>query len=232
MKRILAAAIAAISILATSCKEDSVLMYNVITFGNLEESGAFITDRGLTYHIKSRDCEEFPADVTRFLIVCDVLKKISDTEYDIRLTSYLVPLTKTPVAEGEVAEETLGDDPLNVGTGWISGGHLNIQALFYFKQEEGAKHVINIVRENGPFPDDTLYYRLRHNASGEYPGGDVDINDMVLGYAYCCFPIAADLPEDKDAMPVKLTWRWLVEGTTEDPYPTALFVSKDNTLTR
>ena len=231
MKRLLAAALAAISILATSCKEDSVLMYNVITFGNLED-GAFITDRGITYHITSRDCEDFPEEQTRFLIICDVLKKISDTEYNIRLNSFLVPLVKEPVNEGDIPEAELGDDPINIGTGWISGGHLNIQALFYFKQLEGKKHVINIVREEGPYPDDTLYYRLHHNADGEYPGGDVDIEEMVLGYAYCCFPIADDLPEEKDAMPVKITWRWLVAGTEEDPYPTALFVSKDNTLTR
>ncbi|MBO7545069.1 MAG: hypothetical protein J6T02_05830 [Bacteroidales bacterium] len=231
MKRLLVAAIAAIFLLAVSCKEDSVLMYNVITFGDMVD-GAFITDRGLTYHITTRDCDEFPEDQTRFLIVCDVLKKLSDTEYNIRLTSYLVPLVKAPVDEGTIPEEELGDDPINVGTGWISAGYLNIQGLLYFKQIDGAKHVINLVREEGPFPDDTLYYRLHHNANGEYPGGEISMDEMVYGYVYCCFPIADDLPEEKESMPVKLSWKWLVEGTSEDPYPTAIFSSKDNTLTR
>ena len=74
-------------------------------------------------------------------------------------------------------------------------------------------------------------YRLYHNANGEYPGGEVSMDDMVYGFCYCCFPIQDDLPEDKDAMPVKVTWRTLAEGTEEDPYPTKLFFSTV-TLTR
>ena len=232
MKRIIIIAAAAVlAIMAvSSCKKDPVLMYNVVTFGNIDGS-TFTTDRGVVYHITEQTCEGSMEGQTRWLIVCDVLKKLSEGEYNIRLVDFVKPVVKDPVDNGQVPEEEAGDNPLNIGTGWIGGGHLNIQALFYFKQTDGAKHYINLMRDEGPFPDDTLYYRLYHNANGEYPGGEVSMDDMVYGFCYCCFPIQDDLPEDKDAMPVKVTWRTLAEGTEEDPYPTKLFFSTV-TLTR
>lgn len=230
MKRIVAAALAALAIVTMACKKDTIIASNVVTFGNIDGS-TFTTDRGLVYHITEQTCQGSLEGQTRWLIVCDVLKKLSDNEYNIRLTDFVRPMIKDPVNNGEIPEDQVGDNPLSVGTGWIGGGHLNIQALFHFKQTDGAKHYINLMRDEGPFPDDTLYYRLYHNANGEYPGGEVSMDEMVYGFCYCCFPIAGDLPEEKDAMPVKVTWRALVEGTEEDPYPTALFHAT-NTLTR
>lgn len=235
MKRIIIAAAAVLAILAvTSCKKDPVLMYNVVTFGNIDGS-TFTTDRGVVYHITEQTCEGSMEGQERWLIVCDVLKKLGEGEYNIRLVDFVKPLLKDPVNYGEVPEVEAGDNPIGIGTGWIGGGYLNLQALFHFKQSDGAKHYINLMRDEdpatAPFPDDTLYYRLYHNAGGEYPGGEISLDEMVYGYCYCCFPIAADLPEEKDAMPIKVTWRALVEGTDEDPYPTALF-NATNTLTR
>ena len=232
MKRIVTVALAALAILAVSCKKDPIIAYNVVTFGSIDGS-TFTTDRGVIYHITDQTCEGSMEGQERWLIVCDVLKKISDGEYNIRLVDFVKPLVKAPV--DEVPETEAADNPLGVGNGWIGGGHLNIQALFHFKQSDGAKHYINLMRdkdpETAPFQDDTLYYRLYHDANGEYPGGEVPLDEMVYGFCYCCFPILSDLPEDKDAMPVKVTWRALVEGTDEDPYPTALFHAT-NTLTR
>ena len=234
MKRIATAALAALAIMAMACSKDPIIATNVVSFGNIDGS-TFTTDGGLVYHITEQTCEGSMEGQERWLIVCDVLKKVSDGEYNIRLVDFVKPIVKAPVNYGEVPEGEAGDNPISIGTGWIGGGYLNLQALFFFTQTDDSKHYINLMRdedpETAPFQEDTLYYRLFHNANGEYPGGEVSLDEMVYGYAYCCFPIRDDLPEEKDAMPIKVTWRALVEGTDEDPYPTALFHAT-NTLTR
>ena len=198
---------AALLLLAVSCQKDKVLIYNNITFVNAV-GGVYTTDYGLVFNIVENTSErEIPAD-GRLILQCDVLKASGVGAYDVRVTNFAVPLTKDPIPAVDAPE---ADDPINIETGWFSGGYFNTLLGLYSKDKSEVKHIINAEYTRPTETNDTLYIRIRHNAMGELPADPDDTeDDYSYVHTYACFHLVGLLPSDTE-VPTKILWKWYGE---------------------
>lgn len=197
--------------LAISCGRDDTILLGERTMADIQD-GVMTTDNGLTYHIAEDETSTEWKSWNRTYITCDILRQRSDKAFDIRLTEAHSVLRKEVVAEGSIPDETLGDDPILITSGWISGGYINLLLRVVFRPED-EPHLINLVR----LPDEKgmLRLRLRHNSHGNYYGAPGIEPPLTFGMAYVSFPVPADLPSTYGSaeLPVEIRYRWhLTDG--------------------
>lgn len=210
MKRILHATIAGSILLAAalvlSCKKDTVILYNDLSFVTAS-GGTYITDSNLEYIIvENASGKEIPAE-GRLLLSSDILKKVRNGVFHVRVNAFAVPLTKDSV---KPEEAPAADDPVQIEGGWFSGGYFNALLGFYRKDESETKHIVNLTYTLPTESNDTLYLRLRHDAVGEVPPSEDETDGYSYVRTYTCFHLAGLLPENTVA-PVKVTWLWDTE---------------------
>ena len=198
-------------LLAVACGRDDVILHGETTMADIRD-GVLVTDNGLTYHIaEDRTSSEWKS-WQRTFVTCDILRQRSDKAFDIRLIEAHSVLRKEPVPEGAVPDETLGDDPVQITAGWVSGGYLNLMLRVVYRPED-EPHLINLVRL--PDEDGTVRFRLRHNSHGDYYGAPGVEPPLSFGLSYVSFPVPADLPaaDGLAGVPVEIRYRWhLTDG--------------------
>jgi len=208
LRNSLCGALAACAVLS-ACSKDSVIYYGDVAMGHVV-AGSVVTDTGLTYDVVEQTCEGDLSRMDRVMTVCDILRKTAENRFDVRLTRLIQPLVKDPVAPGQIPDEELGDDPIQINTAWFSGGYINLGLGLYVLSDSETRHVLNLEAGLNE-TSDTLCLRLHHNAHGEYYGAPgIDTNQLVYAGSYVCFPTKGLLPEGMDSIPVKLIWRWHV----------------------
>ena len=197
--------------LLAGCSGDSTVFRNDVSFG-VVKGGIFVTDAGLDYIIVENLTDTPLEDGKRLMLTCDLLSRRGPKEYEARVIKAFAPLTKQPLRKGEEDDGTLGDDPIGVTEAWMGGGYLNLGLKIAAMKNSNTVHLVNLVETDGPFPDDTLYLRLRHNAYGEVMGNEGMTGDKFqLAKTYACFPLDKFREEGKEAKPFKLCWSWYVE---------------------
>lgn len=200
--------IIAVVLLATvSCKKDDSIIYGYQGFGTV--SGAdIILDDGITAIVRNIQCDGSYVECDRILIYCDLLKKEAPSTYAINLRDWKKVLKKPCLVASEVTDwEAIGDDPIDIISGWNGGKYLNLDLLFSFKADSETSHFLNLIYEDGESDADTLRFTLRHNSYGEsYP--HISEDDVRFGRAYASFPIADLIPEGQDAIGVNVTYKW------------------------
>lgn len=129
-------------------------------------------------------------------------------DYYIQLNYLREVLCKTPVKESFIQEDaehrndSIGNDPINVGRAWFGGKYLNIEFKFPAKENSGTRHFINIVQDDITTHNDSVYITFRHNAYGETP----DKTKCFWNYGQVSFDLSSIVPEGKTSVPVKLIW--------------------------
>ena len=228
---IISAVISVISLfMLSSCSEDLTIMYNDIEMGDII-SGRFVNDAGITFTPVEQECEGQLDTMGRAIIRCDILKKVSATEYEIRLKEMSKVLKKDCLISDEVEDiDALGEDPALISQAWVSAGYLNIASQITFIQNSSKRHLLNLLYDKTRDNTDTLHFELRHNAYGEcYPTtGMIDSGVVIpdgtsysVGVAYASFPVMKFLPEGKDSIPIKIKYTWYVtvnDTITSDTY--------------
>ena len=213
----------------SSCSQDNTILYNDIALGDIV-SGRFVSDAGLTYTPVEQNCEGRLDTMGRAVIRCDILKRVSPSEYEVRLNEMSKVLKKDCLIKDEVEDlEALGGDPALISKAWISGGYLNLATQITFITGSKKTHTLNLVYDNSVSSSDTLHFHLLHNSykecyptrkmidDGDYPTGA----EYSAGIAYASFPIMTFLPEGKESVPIKVHYTWYVssEGKlTPDTY--------------
>ena len=202
MRKILFATLAAF-IALTSCKEDNTLFYNNVTMGNID-GDYIVSDQGNTFEI-AEDLANIKLDsfeYGRVILSCDVLQKIEENRYSIRLTNIASVLTKQTVAADSIVsedDEVNVDNPLVIQDLWYGGGYINMLLQFAVKSQSETKHLINLVY-NGVTTDEegleNYTFTLRHNAFGDVPTED-DVEEYKTSYGYVSFPVAELIKGDK-----------------------------------
>ena len=220
------ACILACLFLTVACDKDDTILYGESTYGDIV-NGEFLSDQGFTYIIKEQVCEGDITQVQRAYITCDILKKISDKKYEIRLLSFTAPLVKDPLFRSEMTEEQtldLGEDGIILNDAWTSRKYLNLRLVFPFIANAGVTHRIWLVSEDSEPAQDTLRLTLCHNAYGDTlkytDEGETSTNEGEIswGISAVCFPIDGCLPSGKTSMPIKLTYRtFTVENNDYTP---------------
>lgn len=201
------AALFVAAILALSCIKDDTLAYNVITMAKVTGENSVVTDAGIQFDIVDKTCEGSIAGYDRVLIVCNILNRVSDNRYKVRLTQFTAPLVKNPVKTSSLAApgQGLGEDPVLVTSAWVSGGYLNVGFTVYILDEE-KHHTMNLEFDDTA-PADTLRFTMRHDDGVATPLEGYDEN-TPSGSAFCSFPINDLYPEGVNTMPIKLSWTW------------------------
>lgn len=175
-----------------------------------------ITDSGITYNIESQLCDGTLETGKRTLVVCNVTKKRSDTEYDAELLSFVVPLNKAVVRASSITDP-LGDDPVGLSTLWESGGYLNMRFVVQ-EIEEGKTHTMNLEWLDTE-PADTLRFVMHHDdgIDGIRLPSDDDM-EIMYGVGYATFPIKDLVPAGVKEMPIKITWVWDKQYCVKDGF--------------
>jgi len=214
-------------VLAAACSRDDTLVYGDTAIGNVS-GGRILTDTGLTYVVAEKTCTGSLDTLRRAIVSCDILRKVSAKEYEIRLNEIYRVLLKDPLALSKADPKIVGDDPIQVYTSWISGGYLNMSTVIAYKANSGVTHVINLVYDDS-YPDGELNLTLLHNANGEtYPEQD----GLAFGKAFVSFPISDLLPEGMDKITANLSWRWHTSDASGALLPETKVVTSTITLLR
>lgn len=201
---------AAIVICMVACQKDDTLQYYNAIIGNFSEGG-FISDQGLKLNITERNCQEVADSIVRAIIVCDILAKTGEGEYDIRLHDVSRVFTKAPVDSTEVTDSAIFvENPLSVGEMWYSGGYINMYIYIPMKPGSTRAHLINLVRNDGLEEEGVYEFVLKHNAYGEVMS--IMDQDFVLGGAYVSFPVSGIFTSDKAQIRIKWTAHKEEEG--------------------
>ena len=215
MKRFLFIALA---LFIAACSKDYPIASGVKEMGSCKD-GVFTSDEGISYKIVSDLSEEALGDQERVCVDFDILYP-SDGGYAITVNSWWKPLVKPWLRRSALeGNEGLGEDPIRVYSGWISGGYFNLDIYVYIKKESETKHFVNLVLDDLADSPDTLRLNLTHNGYGEVPSleeldaGDPD-GKYVRGTSTACFPVGDMLPDGADEMPFKISGTWY--ATTDE----------------
>ena len=212
MKRFFAVALAAALCLA-ACKKDDTLMNSLDAMGDVSASTIY-SDNGFTFKVTKVSCEEDFTSQSRIAFTCNVLKKVSNLEYEVELLGWNRVLKKDYLLSSSADEAAIGNDPIKITSIWASGYYLNIQIVCGIVPDSSTKHFINLVLDEAASTDDTLHFTLHHNGYGESvtAGGDLGFDDVVFARSYVSFPIQDLIPRG-GSMNVVVDWDWYV---TED----------------
>lgn len=208
LKSILAALII---LSAISCSKDNVITRNTLDIGAVVSPTKFVTDAGLVMNIVENNSGQEISIHERAILLFDVLRQRSGSEYDIRVLEINKPLMKDIARSSSADQGAMGNDPIFLRSGWFSGGYINIEFLIKVIKGSSTKHVINMVYEEEADNADTLHFTLRHNGLGDV----IDFNrpigeqvEFVDGRSYATFPIRDFLPASRDEMPVAISYSW------------------------
>ena len=214
MKKIISAsALAVLALSAVSCVLNNPI-YKDTTMAEVINATSVKTDAGLTYNIVDQFCEGTLESGKRVLVVCNVMKKTSNIDFDVELVYFTEPLNKESVRASSIIQ-SLGDDPIFINNLWVAGGYLNMRFTVQ-ELEDGATHYINLAWDDTA-PADTLRFTLLHDDGIDgihIP--DEDDDSVSYGNAFATFPIEALVPAELSEMPVKVSWTWDKEYCVKD----------------
>lgn len=201
--------IVALMIATASCKKDDTLRYNNVTMGNVV-NGTFVSDQGNMFNVVENNSGKKIEDEKRAIISCDVLRQVAGTEneYEVRLNSLASVFTKSPIKAGEITdEEKMVENPISISDIWYAGGYMNLQILFFIKENSNTTHQLNLVLNETDTTKDGYSFTLRHNAYGDLPDDEnTDFQDYVIAGTFVSFPISDIIKEDETK--ITINWKW------------------------
>lgn len=218
MKKILALVFAAL--IFAACNKDDTFLYNYSSIGDVQ-GNTIVSDNGVVYNVTASSAQEAYENQARVAFLCNVLKKISDTEFDIELLSWTRVLVKDYLNSSEITDQNaVGNDPIFLQEAWYSGKYLNIKFSYTMKKDSETIHYINLVLNNDKSSDTGLCFHLRHNGSGESfgPGSDISLTESALVSGYVSFPINAAIPSGASSVELEIGWDWLVYDDMTQTY--------------
>jgi hypothetical protein len=211
MKKSFLSILACLAMIAvSSCNKNDDILYSISTMGNVV-NGQFVCDGGDIYNIVKTDCAIKLDTMTRFLGYFDVMNKTEgkDDQYDVKLTGYAQPLLKDPILKSTAIDSEIGNDPINLCQGWLSGGYMNMLFGLTLKAGSETSHLINLEMDDTKSNRDTLYFNLKHNGYGEVYGSSTTATSQILyTEGYASFPISRYLPSGQTRIYVTITWYW------------------------
>lgn len=196
---------------SVSCLDlGDTILYTDTTMVNVVD-GHLVTDTGLIYYIEENNTDRSILDCERAMISCEVLRQRENTdrEFMIRLTGFAESTLKDIVPLSTADEESIGNDPVDLMNGWISGGYFNAALQVTSVANSATKHVVNLVYDDVKSNSDTLYFALRHNGFGEVYGSEQSKGkEMKVVSGYFSFPISSLIPEGQSSIVLSFNWKW------------------------
>lgn len=162
--------IVAMLVLAVSCdkEDDKTIYYSIGVISIKTDSTIIETDAGerlwirnpvnIGTAIKDNDRITF-----NFSTVDGTLP--TNIDYIIEITSIQKILLKPITILTPALEDSVGNDPLQINSVWLSKDFLNLDFGFYY--DGTTRHYIHLIRAEGEVPTDTVDLEIRHNANND-----------------------------------------------------------------
>jgi len=148
----------------TSCKQDEIVYYSEL--GNIRianDSAIIETDAGdrLLVH-NPESISPTVANNDRVLVDFSLVEGTAPAgiDYVIDIINLMEVLVKPVIVITPENADSIGNDPITVSNLWLEKNYLNLSFTF-FGGEQG--HIINLVRNPGEIPVDTVDLEIRHN---------------------------------------------------------------------
>ncbi len=215
------------AVLAVSCSKKGFDLDDYAPSDKAEE-GFGIADRSLTRFTISMDNGDFVTidelneelevkSITtgsRLLANYEVKETVSAPDGTREITARLNHFSIIPTPEivrstDEDAETYVGVEPLNVAEAVISSGkYLNVNYQIKYLNPK-ADHRISLLVDEEASDENTVVLWLKHNALDDIPILE------TFKYGRVSFNVEDLIPEGKDRIDVKLSWKTYVQGTKE-----------------
>ena len=222
MKRFLIAAVVLVTsvLFIVSCiSRDDTLYYGLTDYGVVQGANRILTDDDIVLTIVQKECNENLDTMGRVAVFCDLLRKVSETEYEINLREIQSMKIVSPVlSTSPQAEARVYDDPVCLQTAWFSGGYLNLTLSYYVKKGSTTPHTLLFV-EDRPCFDETqdiqidINLRIYHEGGGEsFANPDIDMDQLNQVNTFVSIPFGSLDPYHggpaQDDTVVRLTRLW------------------------
>lgn len=189
----------------SSCMDNSTptsILFQDVTMGFVMQDLSFHADNGNIYHFGKTDIDHYEAG-NRLMINCYANSAVagSTNEYNATLLSLVLPMCRDGLVKSQITDwEKIGDDPVDVVDGWISGGYLNAKLALKYWDPSHHTHSMDLVFDDTVDNSECLHFEMRHNADGDTPEDEANV--------YATFKIQDFLPSGKKEMDVELKWNW------------------------
>lgn len=203
--------LAAFCAVMASCLPEMEYMYTDTGMCTLLAPDKLQTDGGDIYHISQNNAgANIPDTLKRVMTRCDVMSPVEGraNEYYVRLMEFASAIVEDPVLKSDMDETVVGNNGLNISSGWISGGYLNAYVFIPMLRPTKVNHTINLVFDDIRSNADTLYFEMRHNALGECPENpDIPLTSFEFAGTYTSFPLEGILESGKKPI-CHIEWDW------------------------
>ena len=202
MKRNVIIIIAA-ALLACSCTpKSSYYVEDYESFVELGDNGFLMTDDGSPLNVINNMGVSISKGERKFFI-CDILNESSTVVggYDVEAKSMTDCPIIQPVKKSEVPEDVLGTKPVFVNMCWISGGYINFQ-LYYEYKEKKEDHSFQLVIDDINMREGLVDLELRHSDNGDWGIPE----EMALNNIYLSFPITKYLSQTYCSLTLEHKW--------------------------
>lgn len=193
-KNLVAALVITAVYLLTACNREETLYYSALGIIHISEDSVVIeTDNGNRLLVDDRDKIGIPlVDKDRVIAYFTLVDRTAPAGIDLVIEIYDISkvLYKPVIELTSAIADSIGDDPLTVGSVWLDKDFLNLSFIYYGGQR---MHFINLIRQPGELRTDTIDLEIRHNdnddgGTNSYSGFvsfdlsslQNDVNDSVI----------------------------------------------------
>lgn len=207
----------ALPVLLAACnKMEDVLMYDDISFGEVV-SGKIVTDAGNTYNVvESKLSDDSWKNAGRYIFDCDILTKVSDGNYNVRLHDFAPVKVVNALKSSEISAEARGNDGVLASQVWMSGPGANILVQYTAVKNSNMFHDINLVLDEERSKDKHLYFVLTHNGNGEtFDNEEVSLDNLGIYSKYYTFDIRELVKGLSGSYTLTFEYDWFISSGQE-----------------
>lgn len=172
------------ALLIQSCLADSDPIYDNSANGTLLGIGTLNIIQDRDYYFNMDDGSKlYPGDTLyihnyplidgqrAFVTFTPLNEPKSGYQYNARILHIENILTKEIIPLTTATADSIGDDPINATSIWLTDGYLNINYTYYYSNDPQKKHMLNLIINETPEaeeePEALLNLEFRHNAHGD-----------------------------------------------------------------
>lgn len=163
-KNLIAALMITAVYLLTACNKEEEIYYSALGIIRISEDSVVIeTDNGNRLLVDDRSRIGIPlVDNDRVIAYFTLVDKTAPVGVDLVIDIYDISkvLFKPVIELTSAIADSIGDDPLTVGSVWLDKDFLNLSFIYYGGQK---MHFINLIRQPGELRTDTIDLEIRHN---------------------------------------------------------------------
>ncbi|MDR2840806.1 MAG: NigD-like protein [Paludibacter sp.] len=168
--------LAAITLMFASCNKaddkKNTMYQAIVTVENPDSTTTFYLKTENQLRLFTKTTSFIPANGSRLFVYFTIVEEMpegSNYDYEVALQGYEDILTKEIFNITPEAQDSIGNDPIEISNLWIASNYLTVEFMVY-RSNLPISHYINLVADSSKHYDDSaVHLELRHNARNDYP---------------------------------------------------------------